>query len=54
VGFLQFIAWAPASPQMTDRALAGSQFSTNCERKTIKAFRGYKSKRFSDIFLEVY
>ena len=38
---------------MTDRDLAGSQFSTNCERKTIKAFRGYKSKRFSDRLLEV-
>ena len=32
------ISWAPASPQMTDRALAGSHFSTNCEPKTIKAF----------------
>ena len=30
--------WAPASPQMTVRDLAGSHFSTKCEHKTIKAF----------------
>ena len=46
-------SWAPASPQMTDRALAGSQLAQTASVELLKGFRGYKSKRFIDICFEV-
>ncbi len=39
-------SWAPASPGMTDRGLAWSQFHRNCDHITVKIDSGNKSKRF--------